>query len=108
MGYVLLGACLGILPSLLMFYLVIHQQRQFQNEKNQWDLKEERLLNRAMTKEWESYTQLSHALMNQALPSTSEPYQGMNDEEELRRFGQQPVGEVLVDYSDDLRELGLT
>lgn len=32
---------------------------------------------------------------------------GMNDEEELRRYGQQPVGETLFDYKDELEELGL-
>lgn len=54
---------------------------------------------------------MSQALLaSQHSPLTSEgqQYVGMSEEEELRRFGQGPVGEVLVDYSDELRELGLT
>lgn len=52
---------------------------------------------------------MSQALIAQNSPLTSEQYQGMNDEEELRRMGgQQPVGEVLYDFGDELRELGLS
>lgn len=44
-------------------------------------------------------------------PSETE-YVGMSDEEEIARAGQQAeamgLGEVLVDYSDDLTELGLS
>lgn len=43
------------------------------------------------------------------VPSSSESnYLGMSDEEELRRLANgQPVGEVFVDMTDDLRELGI-
>lgn len=44
--------------------------------------------------------------------SNDDVYRGMSDEEELRRIGQamveaQGLGEVLVDYSDELVDLGL-
>ena len=44
--------------------------------------------------------------------STGEPPRGMSDEEELRRLGldisgAEGIGEVLVDNTDDMRELGL-
>lgn len=43
---------------------------------------------------------------------TGEPPRGMSDEEELRRLGldisgAEGLGEVLVDNTDDMRELGL-
>ena len=44
--------------------------------------------------------------------SNDDVYRGMSDEEELRRIGQQMmdaqgIGEVLVDYRDELVDLGL-
>lgn len=44
--------------------------------------------------------------------SFSEEPVGLSDEEELRRIGQfhgdgQGLGEVIVDYGDDFRELGI-
>lgn len=51
--------------------------------------------------------------LNQNLSSISNPeqnYNGMSDEEEMRRAGYHDingVGEVFVDYSGDARDLGL-
>lgn len=46
------------------------------------------------------------------LGSTSDPdrYVGMSDEEEIRRHGisGEGLGEVLIDYSEDFKALGLT
>lgn len=44
--------------------------------------------------------------------SSDDPTRGMSDEEELRRIGQammdaQGLGEVLLDYGDELEDLGL-
>lgn len=62
-----------------------------------------------MTKEWQSY----QMMQNPSFVSTSDdpgPV-GLNDAEELRRLGLEisgsmGVGEVLVDYDEDLAELG--
>lgn len=53
--------------------------------------------------------------MSQALTTSNSNFdesRGMSDEEELRRFAQsyaetQEIGETLVDYSDELKELGI-
>lgn len=49
--------------------------------------------------------------MNPSLPSNSDEVLGLSDEEEIRRWGlahaNSGVGEVLVDRSEELKELGL-
>lgn len=73
-----------------------------------WELKEERLLNRCMTKDWQSYTQVTSAMVS----STSEPGEGigLSDESEARAWanahGELEIGDVL--FEQDLRELGIT
>lgn len=46
----------------------------------------------------------------QTTPTNFEPVRGMSDEEELKRYSNymqnQPLGEELVNISDDLKELG--
>lgn len=41
----------------------------------------------------------------------TEPARGLSDEEELRRYAhsmsEQPVGDVMVDFTSELEELGL-
>lgn len=60
-----------------------------------------------MTKTWESFVQLqANSGIQQVVPDTE--YVGMSDSEELlRAFGQTGVGETLVDYADDFKQLGL-
>src|SRR5687768_6661105 len=91
--------------------LMKSQEAIFSSQRVSWELERERLLNRAMTKEWESYTQMSQAMMV-ASTSNSDPAEGkgMSDEEELRRYAQTyhetvGLGEVIVDMSDELEEL---
>lgn len=109
MVYVLLGAFLGLIPSGFLTWILLQSQKDHKEQRVNWEQERERLLNRAMTKEWESYTQMSQALLAQASPLTSEQYQGMNDAEELRRAGAQDgVGEVLYDFTEEFKELGLS
>lgn len=69
----------------------------------------ERLMNRAMSNDWQTFTQLSGSMVQVNAP---EEYIGMSDTDELVRAGQAIAGaegfgeEVLVDYGDDLRNLG--
>ncbi len=60
-----------------------------------------------MTKQWESYAQLTSLAGLQPVVQ-EQSYQGMSDLEEIMRSGTgQGIGEVLVDYDSDARELGL-
>ncbi len=59
-----------------------------------------------MTKQWESYAQLTSLAGLQPVVQESN-YIGMSDEQELLRSGMGGVGEILIDYDDDARELGL-
>lgn len=72
-----------------------HRQREIT-----WEAERERLLNRMMTKEWQSYVQMNGA-MQTASDSQSEPEKGLSDEEELRRIGVDPegLGETYVEMS---------
>jgi hypothetical protein len=77
-------------------------------ERINWERERERLLNRAMTREWTSYLQMLPTMENSG--STSEESKGMSDEEEMRRAGfsdPQGFGEVVVDMTDEMRMLGL-
>ncbi len=103
MGFVLLGMLAGLIPSGVILYLLLLTMKEHRREKQKWEEERERLLNRSMTKEWASYLQMQTPTK---LDSTSD-YLGMSDEDELRRYGQQPVGEVLVDLGDEMKELGL-
>lgn len=83
-----------------------------QTEKRQWEIERERLLNRCMTRTWESYVQMSAAMVTPGSSTSGfDESQGLSDEEEIRRAGesqQQGLGEVLIDYGNDFEELGLT
>lgn len=59
---------------------------------------------------WQEFVQLQSS---QTLSEDDEPPVGLSDEEELKRAGQfytdgQGIGEVLVDYSEEFADLGLT
>lgn len=77
-------------------------------ERMAWERERERLLNRAMTREWTSYVQMQGAM--QSSNSTSDPYVGMSDEEELRRAGltdAEGYGEVIVDITEEAKAFGI-
>lgn len=60
-----------------------------------------------MTKTWESYAQIL-ASSGVQQPVVKDVYSGMSDAEEIARsMNGSGVGETLIDYSDDFRELGL-
>lgn len=114
MVYGLLGLCglLLVMQALsVKVFLSLHrdQMQQHREERRTWEVERERLLNRAMTKEWETYVQMQSAQV--VLPSTSdEAPRGMSDDEELRRIGRAEVeadglGETLVELDDHDREL---
>lgn len=94
--------------TFLFWKLWSRQQTQHQEERINWERERERLLNRAMTKEWQSYQQMQAALVpNFGLTSDPAEARGMSDEEELRRYrGEQlpqaqGLGETLVELHDD-------
>ena len=59
-----------------------------------------------MTKEWTSFAQVQAAVS--PVDFMDDEVRGMSDEEELSRIAQASgYGEVLFDYNDDARELGL-
>ena len=86
-------------------------------EQVQWWQEREMLLNRAMTRTWQDYVQVSSNLHTGSSSSNSEEeLTGMSDEEEIRRWQQAdsaniaPVGEVIgtVELDDTDRDfLGL-
>lgn len=94
--------------TVFLFFLLLKQESRHREREITWERERERLLNRAMTKEWASYVQMQGMLQTNS-NSGSDPAVGMSDEEELRRIGEiQGIGEVFVDLGDDARELGLT
>lgn len=133
-GYVLLGLLflailIGqavVLLSLLSqertkWITLLEQEHQRNNDRElRSEHERERLLNRAASKEWQTYVQLEGS-RNQgpSFVSSSEPYVGMSDNEELARWQEAQVealkasqtfgyGEVLTDdLHDDARDLGL-
>lgn len=115
MVYSMLAICLLLLMTQVMWFLLLKwMHRDHREQRIAWERERERLLNRAMTKEWASYVQMT-GLSNQPGPTPLEPpYQGMSDEEELRRAGEAAaqsagLGETFVDFSDDdelIRGLG--
>lgn len=100
----------GLLTSMIL------QSNSLQREREEWREEKKDLLDRVMTKEWESYVQVKHG-GTQGLSQTE--YIGMTDEEELERMRTsfsdgEGVGEVIVEMPDseetlmsDLRDLGL-
>lgn len=104
-----LGLAAGLVPTVFLTLLLIWQNRQQQTERESWQKERESLLNRCMTKEWQSFQMMQ--IPTRSL-SPSETMAGMSDEEELRRISQalgesQGLGEVIVDYADEFAELGL-
>ena len=98
-----------ILSWAAMFLGVRYLMTEHRREKQQWEVERERLLNRAMTKEWTTYAQLVNGMVTSTSPS-DEPPVGLNDEEELRRIGQLFAHEGLGDVdglNDDLDDLGI-
>lgn len=128
MAYVVLGFCLWILASIPVALLISRMMSQMQQtHQAQVDLMKEMyekesyqstkimndLLNRLMTRQWESYQSLSLSGHSDS-PFSGEGI-GLSDENEARRWaeslgGQDGIGEVIaeIETDQDLRELGLT
>lgn len=87
-------------------------RKDYREERRCWEAERERLLNRAMTKDWESYAQMTGAPA--ASPSELPPV-GMSDETEsaqwAARAGALGLGETFVEIqgfdTDDAEGLGL-
>ena len=111
MGYVLVGAALGLLPSFLLMYLLITVRKDHSQERSEWSQERTSLLNRAMSKDLTTLL----TLQGQTVPLVSasdQYYPGMSDEEELRRMGHdlagiQGIGDVYAEIEQDAVELGL-
>ena len=117
----LLGAVLAVqmvTKSERMVRVILQEQlvelrKDHQSQRNSWEAERERLLNRAMTKEWESYAQMSAAMV--ASSPSDLPPEGMSDETESKqweaRMGALGLGETFVEVpgfdADDVRGLGL-
>ena len=88
-------------------------RQDFREQRCSWEAERERLLNRALTKEWESYAQMTGAPA--ASPSDLPPV-GMSDETEsaqwAARAGALGLGETFVEMpgfdDNDVRGLGLS
>ncbi len=108
MDSLLLGVLVGLIPSPVLFWLLIWQARSRQASEQSWTQERSDLLNRCMTKEWQSYQMM---VAQAPFSSTSEPPVGLSDEEELRRIGraysEAGLGDVLVELDADLAELGI-
>lgn len=116
MVYMSLGFCLVLLVLLLLEGVIFlklwtRQLTSHKEERVNWERERERLLNRAMTKEWESYAQMAAAIVPTShLVSDPTEGVGLSDEEELRRVGKaiaeaEGIGETLVELDDFDREL---
>lgn len=85
-------------------------------QRQSWEVERERLLNRCMTKEWESYAQMSTAMQVASSSSDHLPPEGLSDETEGRRWAEQHgasgLGEVFAELhgadETDIRGLGLS
>lgn len=87
---------------------IVRMTTEHREQRHSWEVERERLLNRCMTKEWESYAQMAGAM--QASSSSDSPFpDGLSDETEERRWaemhGTDGIGEVFAEV--DARELGL-
>ncbi len=123
MVWVLLGSSLFLNVVILLFCFLmlrdketslVNQTTAHQGERVAWERERERLLNRCMTKEWESYVQMTGQMgTTSGLSSDTSEVVGMSDESEAARWaaamGQgEPLGETLVEMERDMSELGLT
>jgi hypothetical protein len=79
-----------------------HREQRINREREA-----ERLMNRVMVQEWQTYAQMNQALSSN---STSDEPGGMSDEEEIRRS----IGDIdgvgdttFIDMTAEMRELGL-
>jgi len=102
---------LSILTCWLFHLLLVREMRRDHSEQRAtWELKEERLLNRCMTKDWQSYVQLqSLQESSTSFPAIEGEGIGLSEESEARAWaeahGLSDVGEVV--YEQDFRDLGL-
>lgn len=114
MNYELLASLLLLIflltgETVLFWKLWTRQENQHREERINWERERERLLNRAMTKEWTSYAQMQASQILSFASPSDDPVRGMSDEEELSRIGRDLVeaeglGETLVELDNDDRE----
>ena len=99
-------ALLG-LETKLFLRLLSSEQSSSRRRETEWATERERLLNRAMTKDWQSYAQLQSSMVVTGSPS--EEYVSMSDEAEAARAGFTGFGEevyVELDTGTELSEIG--
>lgn len=122
MGYVLLASLfLVILIGLTAVFLklLLMEREANRNREISWEHERERLLNRAMSREWQTFVQVEgNRNQGPSFASPSDPYIGMSDEEEAARehaaavaalAGGYGLGEVINDdLHNDAVDLGLT
>lgn len=111
-------ACLAVILMALVTNLIVwmafqrqlleNQRKDHLEQRTTWNLERERLMNRVMTKDWESYAQLSQSLVVSS--SSDLPPQGLSDETEAARWAEANgilpgTGEVFVDL-ETAQDLG--
>ena len=98
LSFLFLLVILQSFSTLWLIRVLVTRNQQLESLRNQ---RESDLLNRLMTKEWQSYQSLTLSQSNQILLQDGEGI-GLSDDNEMRRvaelLGQQyPVGETLVE-----------
>lgn len=102
---------LTVLTCWLFHFLMTREMRQdHQEQRTTWELKEERLLNRCMTRDWQSYVQVqSLQASSTSTPQIEGEGTGLSEESEALAWakanGLDGVGDVI--YEQDFRDLGL-
>lgn len=114
MGYVLLASLfLVILIGLTAVFLKLLKVEREANLRREisWEHERERLLNRAMSREWQTYVQVEGSKNpSPSFGSPSEPYLGMSDEVEAEREAAQAVQALIASHGygevsdDDLHD----
>lgn len=88
--------------------LLIQEREDHRKTQDRWEVERERLLNRAMVKEWTTYAQMTTAMSSASISEADG--RGLSDAEEMRRAGfTDGIGEeVALDMRDELHELGIS
>ncbi len=111
----LLGIFLSLMTVRAMgkfFQSQLEQTRTDHREQmRSWEVERERLMNRVMTKEWESYTQMTAQMQVAGSVSDTSPPVGLSDEREAEMWAQmhggtEGIGEVFATL-EDAEGLGL-
>jgi hypothetical protein len=109
MASLLLGVLVGLTPLVPLCLLLRWQMKMQETKEMAWTAERADLLNRCMTREWQSYQMMRQGA---TFASASDLPVGLSDEEELRRAGEYAsngmgLGDTLVELEADFAELGL-